>query len=551
MANGTAQRKQSVPQASGFDTQAALDAFRDPVWRLETLYWIRTRDGSVIKFNPRPQQRQIIELIYRQGCKRLIILKARQLGHSTNLGVICCDRLCFGVGQQLSLVDQDLESARMKLRDIVLVAYESLDPALKRELPVVRSNTGELAVKFVRHEEAKTNAMYAGTHSRGGSNALLWVSEWGHIQASDLARSEEILTGALPSAGDGIIIIESTWKGGRHGHLWNLVKSALETPENEKGPLDWRVIFFPWQDDPSYCDATPRPLSDETTRYFAGLPNISVTAGQQSWYQRKRGELGMFVLREFPTVMEECFQAPVEGAIYAEAIDKLRAEGSIKPWLVDNSALTHTAWDLGSPINTVVWYFQLGPMEEIRVIDCDLDLDLTPVERVARMLAKGYLFGSHFLPHDALQTQKSGRTFLDELRTAGLSNCKAVPRTYDVWVGINRLRQMLPRFSFRVPQCERGLEALSNYHTIRETSTGIARDEPCHDWSSHACDSLRVLAEAQAAGMLKGAGSTVGMPQNRGVSVRTGFRGDADEPGRQSSILDRFFGPQRNVRVMR
>ena len=75
----------------------------------------------------------------------------------------------------------------------------------------------------------------------------------------------------------------------------------------------------------------------------------------------------------------------------------------------------------------------------------------------------------------------------------GLANCRAVPRTHDIWVGINRLRQMLPRFSFRIPQCERGLEALSNYHTIRETSTGIARDEPCHDWSSsHACDALRV-----------------------------------------------------------
>ena len=120
-----------------------------------------------------------------------------------------------------------------------------------------------------------------------------------------------------------------------------------------------------------------------------------------SWYQRKRAELGMFVLREFPTVMEECFQAPVEGAIYAEAIDKLRVEGAIKPWIVDNSALVHTAWDLGSPVNTAVWYFQLGPMGEIRVIDCDLDLDIPPVERVARMLAKGYLYGSHFLPHDA------------------------------------------------------------------------------------------------------------------------------------------------------
>ena len=110
--------------------------------------------------------------------------------------------------------------------------------------------------------------------------------------------------------------------------------------------------------------------------------------------------------------------------------------------------LLHTAWDLGSPVNTAVWYFQLGPMGEIRVIDCDLDLDIPPVERVARMLGKGYLYGSHFLPHDAMQTQKSGRTFLNELKEAGLASLRAVPRTDDIWVGVNRLRQMLPRFSF-------------------------------------------------------------------------------------------------------
>jgi hypothetical protein len=206
---------------------------------------------------PRPQQAHIIDLIYRQDCRRVIVLKARQLGMSTLLGVICADRLCFGMGQQLSLIDQTLEDARQKLRDITLVAYESLDAALKKELPIVRSNTGELAVKFVRHEEAKTNAMFAGTHARGGANSFLWVSEWGVVQATDLARSEEILTGALPSVGDGICVVETTWRGGRNGHLWGLVRSALETPEEQKGPLDWRVVFFPWIDDPSYSDATP------------------------------------------------------------------------------------------------------------------------------------------------------------------------------------------------------------------------------------------------------------------------------------------------------
>ena len=119
----SAAKKQVVPQAAGIDTEEALEAFRDPVWRLERLYSIRTRDGSVIKFAPRPQQAQIIDLIYRQGCRRIIILKARQLGFSRLLGVICADRLCFGLGQQISLIGQTIG-----------VAYDSLDPALKREL---------------------------------------------------------------------------------------------------------------------------------------------------------------------------------------------------------------------------------------------------------------------------------------------------------------------------------------------------------------------------------------------------------------------------------
>src|SRR4029450_9133066 len=117
----------------------------------------------------------------------------------------------------------------------------------------------------------------------------------------------------------------------------------------------------------------------------------------------------------------------------------------------------------------------------------------------------------------------SGRTFLNELKDAGLANCRAVPRTYDVWVGINRLRQMLPRFSFRVPQCEQGLEALCNYRTMRETSTGLARAEPVPAFSSHACDALRVVAEAEMAHMLSSAGSTGTSARRQPVKVIFAF----------------------------
>ena len=197
----------------------------------------------------------------------------------------------------------------------------------------------------------------------------------------------------------------------------------------------------------------------------------------------------------------------------------------------------------------MTWYFQIIAAE-IRVIDCDSDLDLTPVQRVARMLNKGYLYGSHFLPHDALATQNSGKTFFTELNEVGLETARWCRRTHDIWIGINRLRQILPRFTFRIPACERGLEAVSNYHTVRTTSTGLAVDEPVHDWASHASSALKVIAEAETAGMLASAGSTANM-HRRPVTVLTGFRGDARDYS-EPDILERFFGkPRPNVRVIR
>jgi hypothetical protein len=152
------------------------------------------------------------------------------------------------------------------------------------------------------------------------------------VQCEDLRRSEEILTGAIPSAKDGTIVVETTWRGGRGGHLWDIVKKALETPEEQKQPDDWRVVFFPWQDDPAYCDQEPRQLNQETLHYFAD--KLGFTAGQMSWYQRARDQYGLFIKREFPTTLEECFQTPIEGAIYAEIIDRLRASGAIRPAVV-------------------------------------------------------------------------------------------------------------------------------------------------------------------------------------------------------------------------
>ncbi len=190
------------------------------------------------------------------------------------------------------------------------------------------------------------------------------------------------------------------------------------------------------------------------------------------------------------------------GAIYARFVEQARQENRIATMPVDGTAPVHTAWDLGSPRNTVVWYFQtVGRM--IRLLACDRDHDETIVNRVARMKAKGWPYGYHFLPHDAEQTERSGRTLAQELASAGLTNLRIVPRCVSVWPGINHAQELFPAFEFRSPECDGGLEALEAYHTKEVNEKDRIIEDPIHDWSSHTADAFRTLAEAHAAGMFK------------------------------------------------
>lgn len=497
------------------------DDLANPLWRLRNLYHIkRADDGRIIKFAPRPEQQRVYDMLFKQGVKRLIILKARRLGMSTALDVLLTDQMLWNAGTQCSLVDQTAADAERKLATIAKVALDNLPPVALQCIEKVR-DSGSILEVSVAGEAA--SSFFAGLRARGGTNNWLHLSEWGVIQADDPRRSEEILTGAIPSAEHGRIIIETTWKGGRGGHLWEIVKGALETPEAAKTDKDWRVVFFPWWKDPTYVVegdvATISPAISQYLDQMQSQTGHTFSDQQRLWYDRQSRDLGLFIFREFPTTLDECFKSPVEGAIYAGELDKLRASGAISAFKTDNSTLVHTAWDLGSPVNTVVWYFQVIGGNEVRVIDCDMDLDMTPVQRVGHMLAKGYSYGAHFLPHDAAATRTSGKADAQVYTEAGLANVRVLPRTHDVWIGINACLQMFPRFSFRLPACERGLDALANYAYKRSSATGIVVNEPVHNWASHAADALRMIAEADMCGMLK-----TGFAKPRPTVVTTGIR---------------------------
>lgn len=484
----------------------------DPLWRLCSgeLYKIAPIGGGLQPFRPRPEQVRIIEAIYKEGVKQILIPKARRLGMSTVLGLICADHLLWRKEWQGSLVDRNANDATRKLITIVRLALENLPDWLRRRLRFIKNNDSQISIAT---KGSGVSSFYAGLNARGGTNHLLWVSEWGVIQYDDPKRSAEIRSGGLPSAEHGVKIIETTWQGGRAGDVWELLEPSLSGRVK-----DWLVLFSPWWVDPRKVD--PKGTMDrEAEQYFAKIAprlqrdGITLSDEQRKWWAGERRAQGIFMARENPTFLDECWTSPVQGSVYAAAIDRARAEGRVNPFPIDGSNLVHTFWDLGAPSNTVVWYAQIVG-REIRIIDVDrvsLHQDEamesgfkgTITERVAMMMRKPYNYGKHYFPHDCEQTERTGATLINEVRKAGLQNAVTVPRTADVWYGINHALELFPALAFRSPQCDEALEVLAIYRTKRVGEGALSTDEPVHDWASHTADAFRTMAEAHRAGLIQ------------------------------------------------
>ncbi len=315
-------------------------------------------------------------------------------------------------------------------------------------------------------------------------------------------------------------MVETTWAGGKSGDLWELIEPTLNGSAD-----DWEVLFSPWYADPRNTSDTA-VIDDVARRYFEKNAQrfqemgVKLTEGQVRWWAQEKRTLGLFMSRENPSFLDECWTTPVPGSIYAEAIERARSEGRVCSMPISEGHLVHTAWDLGAPRQTRVIYFQVVG-EWIHIVDIDPVTDETIVQRVSRMRNKGYHYGSHYMPHDAKQTERSGKTLATEFAAAWLkvdpeligrydaltgkmnpdedyrkTGLRFVPRTQDVWVGINAGLQNFNKLKFRASHCDEGLNVLALYRTPNIKEGAPDKGEPVHDHASHLADSFRTLFES-------------------------------------------------------
>lgn len=483
-----------------------MTKLKDWQWRFQNLYYIKPADKEpTLLFTPRPEQWEILKDIYELGNTRLAILKSRQLGFSTLLALICLDWMLFRRGVRLAIIDQTAADAEKK-RQKIKFAWDLLPDDLRDSYEVIADSVGKFAIKL-KDGDDQVRFLEAGLRARGDTFQLLWVSEWGPIQFEDPKRSDSIADGALPAAEKGVAVVETTWRGGKSGRLYKeVVEGALKLDPAHITHRDWQIRFYAWMGDPTLSwEGDIRQIGKDCLKYFKELEDegILLSDEQRLWYFKRAWGKEAARFEEYPSRLEEIFLAPVRGAIYADHIAKVRAQGRICQVNPESGHLVNTTWDIGSPGNTVVVYWQHIGLQR-RVIDCDIGLDLNLGERISHMQAKGYSYGAHYLPHDAAAKSPTGYSFREELTEAGLQGIEIIPRTEDIQIRINRTRAALANTWFADSTRVLALvEALEHYRYKEDSGgDGYITSKIVHDWASHPSDALGYMAEVELHGML-------------------------------------------------
>lgn len=238
----------------------------------------------------------------------------------------------------------------------------------------------------------------------------------------------------------------------------------------------------------------------------------------------------------------ECsFDAAIEGAIYGELIDKLRAQKRVADFPPEKGVSAYTFWDIGMSDYGCIWLVQFSG-RDILMLDY-VSATGQPASWYCGKVAEwerlhGVTVRGNYLPHDANTRDKgSGKTYVQSCQDAGLVNVRVVPRTPDLWLGINELRLLLPRCFIHATNCGReelkenaqpsGIDCLEYYHRREENVNGIIGEQPVHDEFSHGADALRTMAEAHRLGMIEGTSFTARENRDRPTRVLRG-------PGPQS-----------------
>lgn len=476
-----------------------LELLKDRKWRLNNLYFVESKEGKCIRFKMTSEQLEYYDGMHDKN----VILKARQLGFTTEVCIIQLDAALFG-RKHCALIAHTRPDAERLFRNKTKYAYERLPDEIKEMNPISKETTSELVF-------SKGGSVTVSTSFRGGTLYSLHVSEFGKICAKYPDKAREIVTGAFEAVPlGGKITLESTAEG-KSGYFYDYCQESekLQLQGKALSPLDFKFFFFSWWKNQQYAVPVVNELPQRLKDYFAELKakyNIHTTPEQQQWYWQKEKTLGEDIKREYPSIPSEAFAQSVEGAYYKKQFKFLYENGRICE-LPDNSHLdVMTFWDLGVSDSMVIWFIRKIGGDHYQVIDYYENSGEGMRHYFKVLKDRGYTYSAHYAPHDIQNRSlmNDGKSRLDiakegyEIDGAKYSVRFQVVPNIGIMDGIELAREILPRCEFDETKCGEGISHLENYRKEWDDKKGCWKDKPLHDHTSHGADGFRYFAVAMS-----------------------------------------------------
>ncbi|HCM6190437.1 terminase [Klebsiella pneumoniae] len=478
-------------------TEKQKGLLKNRFWRLNHLYKIKDKNGKCVTFKMTPEQLEYFDGMH----DRNVILKARQLGFTTEVCIIQLDLAIFHK-KECALIAHSLPDAERLFRNKTQFAYQRMPDDIKLANPLVKETTSEYVF-------AKGGSVTVSTSFRGGTLYSLHVSEFGKICAKYPEKAKEIVTGAFEAVPlGGVITLESTAEG-RAGYFYDYCAEAEKAmlQGKELSNLDWKFFFFSWWKNPQYAIDPVESLPVRLIEYFAEMEakhGVIVNERQKAWYYAKEKTLGDDMKREYPTIPAEAFQQSVEGAYYAKQFRWLYTNKRIGQ-IPDNSHLpVHTFWDIGVGDSTAIWFVrEVG--EEFHIIDYYENSGEGLRHYMKVLKDRGYEYGEHWGPHDIENREfAADAKSRKELAREGYEidgrvysmNFRVVPKA-GIDTGIESVREILKSCVFDEEKCAVGISHLEGYRKEWDDKRGCWKDKPLHDFTSHGADSFRYFAVAK------------------------------------------------------
>lgn len=264
-----------------------LTNMTDKIWRLENLYAIRSKDGSITSLKLNKHQKKLAIMIkdLKEG-DPLVILKARQVGITTFFVLWDLDDALFYDGINAVILSHKKESLK-DIFEIVRLAYDEFPSILKSDKTKFDKNNqtqltiGELNSKI----EVKLEA-------RSVSVNMIHFSEFAFTDLKRIMATEGSLTK------DCLRVYESTAFG--LNHFYDLYKKEKNLNRNT-------TLFIPWFDHDEY---SIQGILENKTQDEIKLQNQYPKITDNNLLYRRDKLRSMDILsfrQEFPSDDLECF----------------------------------------------------------------------------------------------------------------------------------------------------------------------------------------------------------------------------------------------------